>query len=81
LFQLSPVKVRALLNKFKWDKEKLLESYYSDSHETPEKQQQQVSEEKAVLSPGIQTCQICLSDTEASEMSALLCGHPFCSEW
>ncbi|XP_065060477.1 E3 ubiquitin-protein ligase arih1-like [Rhopilema esculentum] len=92
VFQISPATARILLTHFKWDKEKLLERYYSGD-------QEKLFEEAHVINPlklrGNSTnkltvsgsgrlnskidCDICLSPVLQNSMAGLECGHMFCT--
>ena len=77
LLQLPPTSVRMLLNKFKWDKEKLIESYYSESNDENVKQH---NEKQAVQQFGKSIlCEICFEESESSDMTGLECGDLYCN--
>ena len=76
LLQLPPTTVRVLLNKFKWDKEKLIESYYSESKDENVKHKERPVQEngKTIL------CQICFEESQYSDMTGLGCGDLYCDK-
>ena len=71
------------MNKFEWDKERLLESYYSEESNNggEAEQPREASKETAAPIGGTDTCQICWSKTEGSELTGIVCGHLFCKDW
>jgi len=82
IFEISPSVARALLVHCKWDKERLLELYYSGSQEklfadahvvNPNKQRR-----KAPKMDESRCCDICYCDWTLEEMAALECEHYFC---
>ena len=79
--------IRMLLNHFRWDKEKLMESYYDGDREQlfsearvadPFKSANNV--EKDWRTRKVEECEICLSELVASMMTGLECGHRFCHD-
>jgi len=79
--------VRILLNHFKWDKEKLMEKYFSET-------QEKMFEDAHVISPyrkgspskvkkslsGVLECEICCLSLPANMMTGLECGHLYCKQ-
>jgi len=90
VFQIPPSTARILLTHFKWDKEKLLERYFTGD-------QEKLFEEAHVVNPltlrensshklkrnvSARTkvpCDICLSPVTPESMAGLECGHMFCT--
>eukprot|EP00112_Aurelia_sp_Birch-Aquarium-sp1_P002902 Seg1321.9 transcript_id=Seg1321.9/GoldUCD/mRNA.D3Y31 product="E3 ubiquitin-protein ligase arih1" protein_id=Seg1321.9/GoldUCD/D3Y31 len=92
VFQIPASTARILLTHFKWDKEKLLERYYSGD-------QEKLFEEAHVINPlrargssigklkkagsgrtvSKVQCDICLSPVLPESMAGLECGHMFCA--
>lgn len=68
----------ALLQHVKWDKERLLESYFNDA----DKMRKEVGLAALDAKPckqGDVTCRICYDD-KCAAISSLACGHAFCSD-
>jgi len=80
--------VRILLNHFKWDKEKLLERFYSDDQDTMFTEAHVVSPykkpasktKKSTPSQAQVTCDICCFEKHSSMMKSLECGHLYCTK-
>ncbi|EDQ88427.1 uncharacterized protein MONBRDRAFT_32739 [Monosiga brevicollis MX1] len=78
IFQIPAATARHLLAHFNWNKERLLERYYSDGD--PDRL---YAEAHCVKPENIQTnlvteCGICCGDIQPDESVQLPCGHPFC---
>jgi len=92
--QIPATTIRILLNHFKWDKEKLMERYYTEDQET-------MFEEAQVISPNrsretaeslraqrpssagtasVLDCDICCLSLPRQMMTGLECGHLFCTQ-
>jgi ariadne-1 len=82
--------VRILLNHFKWDKEKLMDQYYSDSQErmfkeahvvSPYRKPVTTSKVKKVVQPHqVLDCEICCLSLPKQMMTGLECGHLYCKQ-
>eukprot|EP00088_Acartia_fossae_P006986 TRINITY_DN13237_c0_g1_i2.p1 TRINITY_DN13237_c0_g1~~TRINITY_DN13237_c0_g1_i2.p1 ORF type:complete len:511 (+),score=134.69 TRINITY_DN13237_c0_g1_i2:117-1649(+) len=82
--------VRILLNHFKWDKEKLMDQYYSDSQErmfkeahvvSPYRNPPSTSRAKKPTPPNqVLECEICCLSLPKQMMTGLECGHLFCKQ-
>ncbi|PAA77784.1 hypothetical protein BOX15_Mlig002420g1 [Macrostomum lignano] len=75
--------IRLLLRAFRWDKDRLLDSYYEADpdeflakYHIPQQQQQQQQEKQPHSSA--EMCEICLA--ESPSLSGAGCGHRFCSD-
>ncbi|XP_057308532.1 E3 ubiquitin-protein ligase arih1-like isoform X2 [Hydractinia symbiolongicarpus] len=89
VFEIPCATARILLTHFKWDKEKLLERYYSSDQDTlfkeahvisPHKNQQssaRTSRSGIRIHPKLE-CEICLCPVPAKMLTGLECGHVFC---
>ena len=86
VIQIPATTLRIILNHFKWDKEKLYESYYSTSD--PEKLFKEANvpspldrKESAVniMQSSSLECEICFLSLPESSMAGLECGHLFCT--
>jgi len=91
--QIPTTTIRILLNHFKWDKEKLMERFYSDD-------QEEIFQEAQVISPfktaevadrlkssrpgsgnnSVLECEICCLSLPRQMMTGLECGHLFCTQ-
>jgi ariadne-1 len=75
-----------LLHEYRWNKEKLVEEYFSNSNKTLEKSGILVSDAVALRVAGKDDmcrenyCRICLSQCDAKKLYGLSCGHKFCSD-
>ncbi|XP_020898460.1 E3 ubiquitin-protein ligase arih1 [Exaiptasia diaphana] len=86
VFQLPRATARILLSHFKWDREKLLERYYSGNQESLFTEAHIVFPSKTSHSSRANTrsqpsellCEICLSLIPASTFTGLECSHKFC---
>lgn len=93
VFQLPRPTTRILLSHFKWDKEKLLERYYSGDQDrlfteahiiSPHRTNARPVSTKRVSTRSSSAsteanCEICLNITQASAFTGLECSHRFCS--
>lgn len=82
--------IRILLNHFKWDKEKLIETYYesdpdqifADAHLiSPSRKignSKRETKPKYLVENGEFVCEICYASVPEQLMSGLECGHKFC---
>jgi len=68
-------KVKTLLNHFRWDKNKLLERFYSVEQDDIFKETVPIQIDSDVLE-----CQICYDTISKGNMTGLDCGHIFCTE-
>lgn len=85
VFQISPGTARILLAHFKWDKERLLERYFSGDQarlfEEAHVMNPELMPKKPKLDPNSEVdCEICMVPCVVKSMSALECGHMFCNE-
>ena len=81
--------MRILLNHFKWDKEKLMERFYSDEQDAMFDEAQVVSPYKTnpalqktkrpVSTSSMVECEICCLSLPKSMMTGLECGHLYCT--
>lgn len=79
LLNVSDDIARILLCHFKWNKERLVDSYYSDSDELLVKVGAQAKPEDVAIFPeGMFTCPICADEALPSEMVGLGCNHLVC---
>lgn len=93
VFEIASATARILLTHFKWDKEKLLEKYYSSDQDTLFKEAHVINPLKsgpsAVKRVPSQTatssrrsqqtcCEICISQFPQASLTGLECGHVFC---
>jgi len=90
VIQIPVTTVRILLNHFNWDKEKLMERYYSDDQEAMFVEAKVVPPHKKIIDPSASTsrtrsakmvtceCQICLLTLPKKEMTGLECGDMYC---
>ena len=93
VIQIPTTTVRILLNHFKWDKEKLMEKFFSDEQEelftaakvvSPFNKSTTASAAAKVTSlgkkePPTSDCEICFLTLPTSMMMGLECGHLFCT--
>ena len=92
VIQIPTTTVRILLNHFKWDKEKLMERFYSDDQEAMFEEAQVISPYKtaatanalkqargAASTASVVECEICCSSYPRQMMTGLECGHQFCT--
>ncbi|XP_040566937.1 E3 ubiquitin-protein ligase arih1 [Lepeophtheirus salmonis] len=87
VIQIPATTVRLLLNHFKWDKEKLMEKYYSEDQEAMFKEAKITSPFKKITlgKPGSTVsshtceCEICYLTLPRSMMNGLDCGHFYCT--
>jgi len=87
VIQIPTTTVRILLNHFKWDKEKLMERYYSDDPEAIFAEARVVSPNRKIISksfsksanPGTFDCEICYLTLPKAMMTGLECGHSYCT--
>ena len=92
VIQIPTTTVRILLNHFKWDKEKLMERFYSDEQEAMFEEAQVISPYKtaatasalkaargAASTASVVECEICCSSYPKQMMTGLECGHQFCT--
>ncbi len=94
VIQIPATTVRILLNHFKWDKEKLMERFYSDDQEKVFKDAKVVSPfndedsdspsasssaAAASKKPSTAECDICFLTLYPSMMTGLACGHNYCT--
>jgi ariadne-1 len=87
VIQIPTTTVRILLNHFKWDKEKLMERYYSDDQEAMFAEAKVVPPHKKIaIHPPTSSrsakmatfeCEICFLTLPKGNMSGLECGHFF----
>jgi len=89
--QIPTTTVRILLNHFKWDKEKLMERFYSEDQEAMFLEAQVISPFQAAQCgaaaaarrPGSSTsaveCEICCLSLPRGMMTGLECGHLYCT--
>lgn len=80
---ISPSVAKALLMHCKWDKDRLLDEYYSGSQEKLFEAARVVNPSKirrteAVDPTTLDTCGICFDDVPMKDMSSLDCEHLFC---
>ena len=93
VIQIPTTTVRILLNHFKWDKEKLMERFYSDDQEAMFEEAQVISPYKtaaaasavkqargAAASGSVLECEICCSSYPRQMMTGLECGHQYCTQ-
>ena len=92
--QIPTTTIRILLNHFKWDKEKLMERYYTEDQEAMFQEAQVISpnrsrETAAALrsqrpssssSASVLDCDICCLSLPRQMMTGLECGHLFCTQ-
>ena len=92
--QIPTTTIRILLNHFKWDKEKLMERYYTEDQETMFEEAQVISpnrsREKAESlraqrptsagTASVLDCDICCLSLPRQMMTGLECGHLFCTQ-
>ena len=88
--QIPTTTIRILLNHFKWDKEKLMERFFSDDQEQMFKEAQVMSPyrpETGGSQPGsrpgsssVLECEICCLSLPKQMMTGLECGHLFCTQ-
>jgi len=88
VIQIPTTTVRILLNHFKWDKEKLMERYYSDDQEAMFGEAKVVPPHRKIAihpptgsrSAKMATfeCEICFLTLPKGNMTGLECGHFFC---
>jgi len=80
--------VRILLNHFKWDKEKLMERYYTEDQEamfqeaqviSPFKKNPLVKAKKQHKPSDVLECEICCAACKHQMMTGLECGHLYCT--
>lgn len=89
VIQIPTTTVRILLNHFKWDKEKLMERYYSDEQEAMFSEAKVVSPNRKNLPgpklkskssvPATCECEICFLTLPRVMMTGLECGHLYCT--
>lgn len=91
VIHISSTTVRILLNHFKWDKEKLLEKFYTDDQDQMfkdakvinpfKKPPSQKIQSSSKTSPANQTleCDFCCLRHPRSLMTGLECGHLYCT--
>jgi len=88
--QIPTTTVRILLNHFKWDKEKLMERFYSDDQEAMFDEAQVVSpykknpnlpktKQRPISGSTVVECEICCLSLPKSMMTGLECGHLYCT--
>ena len=85
LLAVGPACARELLRHFKWNRERLMDSYYSDQTGTLKKAGVQfiASAGQSPAKNGKVTCAVCFDDfplSDASATYALGCRHAFCQE-
>jgi len=88
VFEIPSATARILLTHFKWDKEKLLERYYSSDQESLFKEahcisphrnnQSSASKIRTSRSISRKDCGICLCAVTIETLTGLECGHCFC---
>ncbi|XP_023338775.1 E3 ubiquitin-protein ligase arih1 isoform X2 [Eurytemora carolleeae] len=87
VIQIPTTTVRILLNHFKWDKEKLMEKYYSENQDALFEEAHVVSPYRKVPVSKVKRipttssaldCEICCLSTPKSMMTGLECGHLYC---
>ena len=90
IIQIPTTTVRILLNHFNWDREKLIERYYSDDQEAMFVEAKVVPPHKEIIQPSTSDsrtrssktvtceCQICLLTLPKRDMTGLECGHVYC---
>lgn len=75
VLQESPTKIRLLLNHFKWDKDKLLESYFEEVEEAGDSLKKGPVSPKHYIVSKLKTissqepCEICFTCPEESEVN------------
>ena len=88
VMEIPTTTIRILLNHFKWDKEKLMERFYSDDQEKMFEEAQVISPYKSAATssssrPGsssVLECEICCLSLSRNMMTGLECGHLFCTQ-
>tara|TARA_A100001015_G_scaffold320112_1_gene445347 strand:- start:570 stop:1154 length:585 start_codon:yes stop_codon:yes gene_type:complete len=80
LLQVSRTNAAALLAKFEWNNEKLLERWMDNPSKALESAGLSVPACGASTSSSGSLCNVCFSDYEPHEMSASRCGHSFCND-
>lgn len=90
VFEIPSATARILLTHFKWDKEKLLERYYSSDQETLFKEAHVISpyrhrqpsisriKKSSTRLSSKKDCGICLVPVQLDILTGLQCGHIFC---
>lgn len=92
VFQLPRPTARILLSHFKWDREKLLERFYSGDQDRLFKEAHLISPSRNLTrqsssgagsrssrrAPSEVICDICLTPIAASSFTGIECGHQFC---
>lgn len=77
-FQLPTNKARSLLNDFKWDSEKLLESFYSGGHTSKKLKENAWKHVTCDVNKALD-CEICFETvTDLLKIQILQCNHRFC---
>lgn len=76
--QVSMSILRTLLNKFKWNKDTLLEKFYTDPEKFLEQYQINLDDKEKSLESAELVCNICFDEFPKNEIFALKCNHNFC---
>ncbi|XP_065829261.1 E3 ubiquitin-protein ligase arih1-like [Oscarella lobularis] len=83
IFQIPATAARQLLVFFNWDKERLLERYFSGDQDKLFAQAHIVNPHKKrhiPTLPSTATCQICFGGVEPKDFTGVECGHQFCRD-
>jgi len=91
--QIPATTTRILLHHFKWDKEKLIDRFYSENQEEMFQKAQVISpyksariaEKRSSIKPGsgsitMQDCEICCLTFPVQLLTGLACGHLYCNQ-
>jgi len=88
IVEIPTTTIRILLNHFKWDKEKLMEKYFSENqdamfdeaHVISPYRKNAASKSKKSSQTNIIECEICCLSLARTMMTGLECGHLFCTQ-